>query len=1302
MASPTSTRRSSIDGSFKKEVEYPSADNVKQQNEKPLKPASINSSQKSATKEKKEKTPSVAIWALFRFSTFPEKIMIIIAFIFSIGIGALQPANILIIGSLLSRLQSALADPANLVNATHDLVLTFVYMGTAVFVAAYLSNSCWVLTGENQTRRIRQRYLHAILNQEMTWFDKASDGSLNTRLATDTQLIQDGISEKFGLMMQAIGQFVAGFVIAFVKGWRLAVIMLATLPLMAGAGAAMGYFITKYTLEAQNSYADAGSVAEQVFSGVRTIYSFSLQGRFSDIYNLKLDNAMNKGIKRGYALGLGFGIFLFVLFSTYGLAFWYGSSLIRQELLDGPTLLVVFLSMVFGAIAIIQVPPNLSAISAACGAAYKIYETIDRVPAINADSNEGEAPSSIMGEIEFRNVKFTYPTRPDVPILKNLSLKIRPGQTVAFVGPSGSGKSTSVQLLQRFYDPLDGQVMLDGKNLKSYNVSWLRKQIGIVSQEPVLFNMTIRQNLLLGSSKDVSKDEIIDACKKSNCHLFISQLPQGYDTLVGEHGGMLSGGQKQRIAIARAILKNPSILLLDEATSALDTQSERLVQKALDAAAADRTTIVIAHRLSTIRNADLIVVMKQGDLIEQGTHNELLALGGVYSELVAKQKISTTQTEEVDDSDILEEETRELKREQEAILASGNEKDGTTPLSRVTTGVSVDAFDIKIRKEKEALKLAATQKAPVGRILKMMRPEWHLLAFGVLGAAISGAIFPAFSLIFAQVISLVTLNSQGMSSGPLEGANLYAFLFVILGITSLISFPTQIVNFETAGERFTKRLRGEIFQAYMRQEVGYYDDPENSLGALTTKLAIDSKNVNELVTKTWGDVTQIIVTTITGLSIAFSQSWLLTLIVLLISPFIMGATAYESKIQRGFEDKTQKANSQCGEVAGEAIKEIRTVASLDKQTFFENKYYKATDYPHELARNKAFTSSVGYALQQGITMYTNAMAFYAGMNLIAQGRINFSQMFTTLMTIMITAQSVGRGSVFLSTYAKAKCSAIAAFEILDRVPSIDSELEGIEPSSSQISGEIAFENVAFRYPARPDIPIFNGGFNLNGKAGKTIALVGPSGCGKSTTIGMLQRWYDPISGRVNFDNHNVNKYTLANLRSHMALVGQEPILFDMTIGENIRFGVDNSKTVTQEQVEDACRASNIHNFIAGLPLGYDTRVGDKGSQLSGGQKQRIAIARALIRKPRLLLLDEATSALDSESEKLVQAAIDNILEEGGRTTITIAHRLSTIQNADLICVVKDGCVVEQGTHWELLKLNCVYSSLVHQQSLNAN
>ena len=335
-------------------------------------------------------------------------------------------------------------------------------------------------------------------------------------------------------------------------------------------------------------------------------------------------------------------------------------------------------------------------------------------------------------------------------------------------------------------------------------------------------------------------------------------------------------------------------------------------------------------------------------------------------------------------------------------------------------------------------------------------------------------------------------------------------------------------------------------------------------------------------------------------------------------PFLIIGSAYETKAEMDFEDDTKKAGIQTGEIAGEAISAIRTVASLTKQEYFEDRYAKAGLRPHKLAKRKAYLGSIGYALSQAAVMYLYAVAFYSGVRLIGINKITFQEMMVTLMTLMITAFGIGRSAATASGIAKAKYSALSAFELLERHPSIDPDLEGIEPATVQ--GEVKLNSVAFRYPARADVPIFSGEFNLNCMAGKTIALVGSSGCGKSTIIGLLQRWYDALSGTVGLDGQNVQNYTLDNLRSHLGIVGQEPVLFDMSIGDNIRFGVPENIKVTQYDIIKACTAANIHSFISSLPNGYDTRVGDKGSQLSGGQKQRIAIARALLRNPRLLLL----------------------------------------------------------------------------------
>lgn len=433
-----------------------------------------------------------------------------------------------------------------------------------------------------------------------------------------------------------------------------------------------------------------------------------------------------------------------------------------------------------------------------------------------------------------------------------------------------------------------------------------------------------------------------------------------------------------------------------------------------------------------------------------------------------------------------------------------------------------------------------------------------------------------------------------------------------------------------------------------------------------------------------------------GMIVSFAYSWKMTFIVLVWSPFVLGASYYESKLQQGFQDKTVQANKDCGQVASEAIKEIRTVAALGKQSYFGDRYAKAMERPHRLAKRKAYLSSISFAVMQSIALYAGGVSFYTGTNFIGQG-MEFQALFICLMCVLITLQSAGQASTFVSTVMRAKVSAITTFGVLERKTAIDPDLEGYEIESTRISGNVSFGNIAFRYPARPDLLVFKGGFNLHGHSGQTIALVGPSGCGKSTCIGMLQRWYDPLSGAVRLDNQNVKGSSLHNLRSHMALVGQEPVLFDVTIGEYIRFGLQESKEVTQQELEQVYRAANIHNFIASLHDGYNTRVGAKGSQLPGGQKQRIAIARALIRLPRILLLDEATSALDSESEKFVQQAWITLSAEEAeqRSQLRIDCRLSKMQTS-LWLSRAAGLLRKDHT------LNyCVYADLVREQFLNA-
>uniref|UniRef100_A0A8C6V217 ATP binding cassette subfamily B member 1 n=1 Tax=Neogobius melanostomus TaxID=47308 RepID=A0A8C6V217_9GOBI len=1155
-------------------------------------------------------------------------------------------------------------------------------MGAAMLVSGYLTISFWTIAAGRQVKRIRKLFFHAIMQQEIGWFDVNETGELNTRLTDDVYKIQEGIGDKVGLLLQAMSTFVASFIIGFIQGWKLTLVILSVSPVLGIAAGLFGKVsllsvLTTFTSKEQTAYAKAGAVAEEVLSAIRTVFAFNGQDKEIKRYKVNLEDAKNMGIKKAISANIAMGFTFLIIYLSYALAFWYGSTLVLSDEYTIGSVLTVFFVVIMGAFALGQTSPNITAFASARGAAHKVYSIIDRVPTINSYSEEGFKPDNIKGNIEFKNIHFCYPSRPDVKVLNNMSLSVKNGQTIALVGSSGCGKSTTIQLLQRFYDPLEGSICVDDHDIRSLNIRYLREMIGVVSQEPVLFATTISENIRYGRT-DVTLQEIEQAAKEANAYDFIMNLPDRFETLVGDRGTQMSGGQKQRIAIARALVRNPKILLLDEATSALDAESETIVQAALDKVRMGRTTIVVAHRLSTIRNADVIAGFQSGEIVELGSHDKLMETQGVYHTLVTMQSFRNVE-EQVSDEEVLEDEVEEIPLTKSSSI---RRRKSTRGSSFAGAQGDTDTKDDKDKTEEVSSVLydfQADDDAPPVSFFQVMRlnlSELPYIVVGIICATINGAMQPLFAIVFSKII---TVSKKGC--GELQKL-LHNLMFAVIGGVSFVTMFLQGYCFGKSGEILTLKLRLKAFTAIMRQDLGWFDDHKNSVGALTTRLATDAAQVQGAAGTRLATFAQNIANMGTGIVISFVYCWELTLLILAVVPVMALAGAAQMKLLGGQAAQDKKELEKAGKVVPHT--------SMFVSSFM---YFMEGPRKNLNAMKKAHLYGFTYAFSQAMIYFSYAGCFRFGAWLVLEGRVDVEGLFLVISAMLYGAMAVGEANAFAPNYARAKVSAAHLMMLIKREPAIDNLSTQGETPVQNFEGNVRFDGVQFNYPTRPNQPILRG-LDLKVGKGETLALVGSSGCGKSTTVQLLERFYDASEGSVLLDERDVKHLNIHWLRSQIGIVSQEPVLFDCSLAENIAYG-DNSRTVTMEEIIEAAKMANIHEFIEKLPQKYATQAGDKGAQLSGGQKQRIAIARAIIRNPNLLLLDEATSALDTESEKVVQDALDQASK--GRTCIVVAHRLSTIQNADRIAVFKSGVIVELGTHQQLLALKGIYHTLVTKQ-----
>eukprot|EP00931_Biecheleriopsis_adriatica_P018589 TRINITY_DN12982_c0_g1_i1.p1 TRINITY_DN12982_c0_g1~~TRINITY_DN12982_c0_g1_i1.p1 ORF type:complete len:1317 (-),score=261.77 TRINITY_DN12982_c0_g1_i1:100-3759(-) len=1212
---------------------------------------------------------------IFSYSSCGTRALLILGTIFAYLQGALVPTIALLTSESVTVLTSA--QPDRVLSGMAPVLMKIAALAGAQFLLTFGWQLCLYAGGTAQGVDINMAYIRTLLQNNVAWFDEREPVGIATRMQTDIAYLRYFVGTGSGYFSAAVAQFIAGLVLAFISSWQLSLVVCAALPVLIVTGGYLGRQTEKALSGQQEDFGRASSVAEEALAAIRTVAACGTEVQEQKRFEKELTAAKYGGIKAGFKLGIAWG-FMNMWFSlVYALAFWYGGTYLvaGPNHYSGGHVVTVLIALVMSVSGLTTFSGYMAAFMRAIASAKSLLEVLEN-PDHDIEVSEEDLPAeaATMQSIEFRSVSFRYPNRPENLVLNKLSFQILRGQKVAFVGETAAGKTTTIQLLERFYDPDAGEVLVNGLPLARLPAKAWRRQVGYVGQEPVLFAESALSNIKAGNP-DISDEMAVEAARNAQIYDFLQEQPDKMDTFVGAGGGQLSGGQKQRLAIARALARKPQILLLDEATAALDNEAERMVQATLEGLeqrlGRSVTTISVAHRLTTIMNSDRIFVLQRGHCCEQGTHNELLQRRGEYFRIACGQQATGTGQE----------------GEADEQLANGEAGTSRPPLPQMASSSSLldtmVTLDFRTYSAKQAGQHVAGPVVP--RLLRLLdRKERWIFPIALLSVLLAAICVPLQAIFFnVAIFSLFIPQVDAM----LQAIDRASLILAVLGAFQLLSEIGKYGAFSYIQECLTLKLRKMAFHSIICREMSFFDAKENQTGSLIYAMERHVARVSLMLGQNAANSTAAILTCIASLAFSFYGAWkfALALVGFMLLSAVLSICSATWASKPSLEGDTCLATAT--KTIHEAVTQIRTVHALGAEAYTLETIFENFDVLYRIEKVRAVKIATSLGFNFCLIECVMLAGYWVSGVLVAKQSYKADQVLLTLFCVIFGLLQSSQLAAYLPDAATGAVAAAETFRLVDQESKIDATKTQPDSNFQTLGdGSICFENVRFRYPHRPEVKILDR-LNLTVLKGQAVALVGFSGSGKSTVIQLLQRFYDPQGGSIKIGGVNLKFFDVAWWRQQLGVVGQEPVLFDISLEDNIRYGRPDA---SHDEVLEVARAANMDYALSGQ-VSWSTCLGLRGGSLSGGQKQRCAIARALLRRPQILLLDEATSALDSAMERIIQQALQTY--RAGKTTITVAHRLSTIRDSHQIFVMAAGRVKERGTFDELLAAGGAFATL---------